>query len=349
MTTTFAAPRSGPSYGSTEKTSSAAPATLPDSRAAMRASSSTRSPRRVHDPHAVAHLRDRVRVDRAARLVGQRQVQRQEVGPREHVVEARALDSQLAKALLGDERVVRDDLHLQPERAARDLPTDAAEAEHAEHLVGELDASPSRALPATRDERRVGLRHIAREREQQRERVLGRRDDVRLGGVRDHDPAPRRRVDVDVVDPHSRAADHPEPRPALDQRACHLRRGTDDQRVVAFDDLLERRLAVDVHVEPRAQELDPRIRDRLADEYFELLRRGPSRRLRPGRWLRQAYAGPCRATGDSNASNARATATPRSMSAPSSVSESSTAASALAMSNTSNQPMWPIRKIFPFR
>ena len=45
----------------------------------------------------------------------------------------------------------------------------------------------------------------------------------------------------------------------------------------------------------------------------------------------------------------RGTATPRSMSAPSSVSESSTAASAAAMSKTSNQPMWPMRKIFPLR
>ena len=51
----------------------------------------------------------------------------------------------------------------------------------------------------------------------------------------------------------------------------------------------------------------------------------------------------------SNASNARCTATPRSMSAPSSVSDSSTAASATAMSKTSNQPMWPMRKIFPLR
>ena len=51
--------------------------------------SSTSSPRAALTmPHAVAHLRDRVGVDRAARLVVQRQVQRQEVGAREHVVEA---------------------------------------------------------------------------------------------------------------------------------------------------------------------------------------------------------------------------------------------------------------------
>src|SRR5206468_12079861 len=55
------------------------------------------------------------------------------------------------------------------------------------------------------------------------------------------------------------------------------------------------------------------------------------------------------ATRCSYASKARVTATPRSMSAPSSVSDSSTAASAAAMSKTSNQPMWPMRKILPFR
>src|SRR5262249_58921847 len=47
------------------------------------------------------------------------------------------------------------------------------------------------------------------------------------------------------------------------------------------------------------------------------------------------------------ASSARVTATPRSISAPASASASSTAASAVVMSKTSNQPMWPIRKIFP--
>ena len=37
-------------------------------------------------------------------------------------------------------------------------------------------------------------------------------------------------------------------------------------RVVAVDDLLERRVGVDVDVEPRAQELDAGVGDRLADE-----------------------------------------------------------------------------------
>ena len=111
-----------------------------------------------------------------------------------------------------DERVVGDDAHPEPERAARDLLADAAEAEHAERLAGELDAAPARALPAALLERGVRLRDVARERDEQADRVLGRRDDRRLGRVRDDDPAARRRLDVDVVDADARAADHLQPR-----------------------------------------------------------------------------------------------------------------------------------------
>ena len=163
---------------------------------------------RVDDAHAVPHLRDRRGVDRVARVVGERQVEGEEICARQHFLEARAVDAELAKALGGDERVIGDDLHLQPDRPPRDLPADAPEPEHAEHLVGELDAAPLRALPPAGCERRMGLRDVAREREEQADRVLGGRDDVRLGRVRDDDAAPRGRIDVDVVHPDAGAADH---------------------------------------------------------------------------------------------------------------------------------------------
>ena len=139
-------------------------------------------------------------------------MQRQEVGTREHLVEGSGLDAELAKALGCDERVVGDHLHLQAERPAGDLAADAAEPEHAEHLVGELDPAPLRPLPAALDECRVRLRDVSREGEEQADRVLGRRDDVRLGRVRDDDAPARRRIDVDVVDTDARAADHLQPR-----------------------------------------------------------------------------------------------------------------------------------------
>src|SRR5581483_6699370 len=225
---------------------------------------------------------------------------------------------------LRDERVVADHRHLEAERAARDLLPDAAEAEDAERLAGELDAAEARALPAPLHECRVRLWNVAREREQQADRVLGRGDDRRFRRIGDDDPAPRRRLDVDIVDADARAPDHLEVRRECEHVGGQLRRRADDDRVVTPDDLLERRVAVDVDVEVRAQEVDARVRDRLPDEDLQT------------------------EIGSSYASSARVTATPRSSSAPSSVSVSSRAASATVMSKTSNQPMWPMRKTFPF-
>src|SRR5205085_2231438 len=111
------------------------------------------------------------------------------------------------------------------------------------------------------------------------------------------------------------------------------------------------------HAEPLAGQLDAAVRRplpaaelergvRLRDVARErhqqpdrVLRGGDDRRL--GR-VRDDDAAAC-----SNASSAAVTAAPRSMSAPSSTSTISTAASAVVMSNTSNQPMWPIRKTLP--
>ena len=160
-------------------------------------------------PRAVLHPASAPASIDAARLVVQRQVERDEVGAREHAVERVALDARLAEALGRDERVVGDDAHLQPERAAGDLLADPPEAEDAERLLRELDPAPLRALPAPLDERGVRLRDVPREREEQADRVLGGRDDVRLGRVRDDDPAARRRLDVDVVDPDARRGRSP--------------------------------------------------------------------------------------------------------------------------------------------
>ena len=170
------------------------------------------------------------------------------------------------KALLGDERVVRDDAHLQTGGAPRDLLADAAEAEHAQRLVRQLEPAVAGALPAPLLQSGVRLRDVPREREQQADRVLGRRDDGGLGRVGDHDPAARGGLDVDVVHPHARAPDHLQPVGPLDQVGGELRRRADDDRVVLADPLGEIAVRVDVDVEPLAQELDSGVGDLLADE-----------------------------------------------------------------------------------
>src|SRR5439155_25230278 len=257
---------------------------------------------------------DRVAVEEAARLRRQRQVQGQELGRSQQVFGALGpLDTELAETLLCDERVVAGHAHAEPERAPRHLLADAAEAEHAERLALELDPAPGRALPATLLERGVSLRDVAREGDEQPDGVLGRRGDGRLRRVCDDDPAPRRRLDVDVVHPHSRASDHFQSLGALEKVGGELRRRADHDRVVAADLAGEIAVRVDIYIEAFAQQVDSRLGDWLPDQ-------DP----------RAVQTGVC-----SKASSARVTATPCSTSAPSSTSASSTAASAVVMSKTS--------------
>ena len=114
-----------------------------------------------------------------------------EVGGREHGFRSLGVvDAELAEAVGGDERVVADHVHPEPESPTRHLPADPAEAEHAERLVGELDPAPARPLPPAFLQRRVSLRDVAGEGDQQADRVLGGGDDRRVGSIRDDDASP---------------------------------------------------------------------------------------------------------------------------------------------------------------
>ena len=131
-----------------------------------------------------------------------------------------ALDAELAEALLGDVGVEGDHAHAEAERALGHQLADAAEAEHAERLLVQLDAAELGPLPGAAGERAVRLRHLARQREQQRERVLGGRDHVRLRGVGHDHAALGGRVHVDVVHPHARRGPTAFRRSALPSRSA---------------------------------------------------------------------------------------------------------------------------------
>ena len=140
--------------------------------------------------------------------------------------------------------------------------------------------------------------------------------DGRLGGVRDDDPAPRRRVDVDVVDPDSGAADHPQPLGPLDERGVERRRRAHDDRVEVADDRGEVGRRSPRRRRIGAQELETRLGDRLANEDAKaLVVRHARRRVR----LERARDRRARARS----------------SAPRSTSSASTAARAVVMSSTS--------------
>ena len=111
---------------------------------------------------------------------------------------------------------------------------------------------------------------VSAQREGEGERVLRGRDRVRLRGVRDHDPALRRRLDVDVVDAGARTAYHLQPLRPLDQIRRHLRSRADQKGVELADPLAELvvgHLEPELDVELTTQQVDPRLGDRLPDEH----------------------------------------------------------------------------------
>ena len=235
MSRRLGASRSGESAGSGSfaKTSSAAPASRPGlQRLDERRLVDERTARGVDEQRARPQQRQARAVDQAARRIRDRQVEADDVGHLERRLDRlRVICAELGHALRGDVRVVGDGSHPERARPRGHEPADAAVAEQRERLVGELDAREALALPGAVAQRALGRADVAREREQQRERVLGGRDDVRLGGVADDDARRRRRVHVDVVDPDARAADDAQLGGARDERRVDRRGRAHDERL----------------------------------------------------------------------------------------------------------------------
>src|SRR6201999_1541116 len=117
------------------------------------------------------------------------------------------LDAHLRGPCRLDVGVVGDDLHTERGHALRDQRADAAEADDAEGLLGELDARVLAALPLAVLQRGVGLRDVACGRQQQTAGQLGGGDDVRGGGVDDHHAGLGGGGDVDVVEADAGSCD----------------------------------------------------------------------------------------------------------------------------------------------
>jgi hypothetical protein len=229
-----------------------------------------RPPGDVEDPHAVLALGERFGVEPALGLGRLRKVEGDEVGAGVDVVGGLGLlHAEVAVAIRAHERVEGDDVHAEGERPVGHELADAPEAEDPERLVHELDARVLGAVPAPRDQRRMRLRHVPRQGEQQRERVLRGGDHVGLRRVGDDDPALRGGIDVHVVHADARATDGLEIGGVPEDVRRELRRRADEDAVVGADGLLE--LAVlpvraHVDVEVLAQQTDTRGPDLLRDQ-----------------------------------------------------------------------------------
>ncbi len=224
----------------------------------------------VDDAHPVAHRLDRLGVDPVDRLRGLRQVDRDQVGAGiQLLARVDALDAELAEALRRDELVEGDDVHVEGLGAPGDELADATEPDHPDRLPVELVAAVARTGPLAGDERAVRLGDVAEQRQRHRDRVLGGRDRVRLGGVGDHDPALGRGGEVHVVDAGAGAPDRAQALGAVDQVSGQLRSRADQDRVELADplgELLVGPIEAELDVELLAQEVDAGLGDLLLDQ-----------------------------------------------------------------------------------
>ena len=112
--------------------------------------------------------------------------------------------------------------------------------------------------------------------------MLGGGDDRRLWRVGDDDPALGGGREVDVVHPHSRPADGPEPVGALDQVGRQAGGAADDDRVV-LPIVAARSPSSSTSTSKRSRSLDPGLRDRPRTRTFTPRRARRAPRARPGR------------------------------------------------------------------
>ncbi|GAA3130434.1 hypothetical protein GCM10017687_52300 [Streptomyces echinatus] len=154
---------------------------------------------RVDDAHARLDLAQRLVADQAEGLGGLGQMDGDEVGDLQQLVQRQHLDAHLRGPRGLHVGVVGHDLHAEGGHALRDQGADAAEAHDTEGLLGQLDAGVLAALPLGVLQRGVGLRDVAGGGEQETAGQLGGGHDVGGRGVDDHHACLGGGGDVDVV------------------------------------------------------------------------------------------------------------------------------------------------------
>ncbi len=164
-----------------------------------------------------------------------------------------------------------DHRHVEGERPVRHLASHLAEAHDAQRLALKLRADEPPALPRSGSHRAVGRGNPARHRQQHAERMLGSRDGVAPRDVHHHNAPPRGGLQVDVVHPGARAANHAEPLGGINHLRRDLCLAAHHQGGVAADDceqLPGRQTGPVVHREIllRREPVERPLRDLVADQ-----------------------------------------------------------------------------------
>ena len=189
----------------------------------------------VDDTHALLGLGQIFAAQYVAGLVGQRRVQRDEVGLRQQRVEIGLFHAHFDGAFRRQERVKGDDLHFQAQRAAGDDRADIARADQAQRLAGDFHAHEAVFRPQALLGLRIGFGNLARQREDQRDGMFSGGDRVAERRVHDDHALGRGVGDVDIVDADASAANDLEVGGGVENVLGHLGRGPDGKAVILAD------------------------------------------------------------------------------------------------------------------
>src|ERR1044071_812341 len=102
----------------------------------------------IDDANAAFHLRESSCADDAARLGGQRSVDREKVCAGEDFVKRRDFHLKIAPLIWRDARIIRQPAHADGTRAAGDDAPDSAQTDDAQSLALQLHPDETLALPA---------------------------------------------------------------------------------------------------------------------------------------------------------------------------------------------------------
>ena len=122
--------------------------------------------------------------------------------------------------------------HLEGQRTRGHFAADPTQADDAQRLVGQLGPHVLVAVPLAFHQTLMRRGDIARQREHQGERVLGRAERVARRRVHHHDAQPRGCLLVDVVGAHAGADDRLQPPVTLERLRRDLDAAAADRTVV---------------------------------------------------------------------------------------------------------------------
>ena len=168
-------------------------------------------------------------------MVGQRGVQRDKVGARQQCIKVDLFDAHLDRALRRQKRIERDHLHPQTERPAGDNRADITRPDQTQRLTGNFDTHEPVLGPHSGLRLGIGFGQLPREREHQRNRVLGCRNRIAERGVHHHHALRRGGGNIDVVDPDSGAADNFEVGGGSKDRLSDFGRAANREPIIVAD------------------------------------------------------------------------------------------------------------------